>query len=56
MQLIFSKAVISKYNSYITKKISYIKILNRIKIVKLFKKSLFIVYKGKKKNILLVKI
>ena len=44
----FSKAVKSKYSSYITKKIFYIKILNKIKIVKLFKKPLSIVYRGKK--------
>ena len=30
--------------------------LNKIKIVELFKKPLSIVYKGKKKNILLAKI
>ena len=52
----FSKAIKKRYSSYITKKVFYIKILNRIKIVKLFKKLLSIIYKGKEKNILLAKI
>ena len=30
--------------------------LNKIKIVKLFKEPLFIIYRGKKKNILLARI
>ena len=54
--MVFSKAAKSKYNSNITQKFFYIKVLIGIKIVKLFKKLLFIAYKGKEKNILLVKI
>ena len=36
--------------------IFYIKMLNKIKVIKWFKKPLFIVYRGKEKNILLAKI
>ena len=39
-----------KYNNYITRKIPYIKILIRIKIVELSKQPLSIVYGGKEKN------
>ena len=39
-----------KYNSYITRKIPYIKISIRIKIVELFKQPLSIACKGKEKN------
>ena len=39
-----------KYNSYVAKKIPYIKMLIKIKIVKLSKQLLFIVYRGKEKN------
>ena len=42
--------IVYKYNSYITKKIPYIKISIGIKIVELFKQPLSIVYKGKEKN------
>ena len=52
----FSKTAKSKYSSYIIKKILYIRILNRIKIVELFKKLLSIVYREKEKNLLLAKI
>ena len=34
-----------RYNSYVTKKIPYIKVLIRIKIIKLFKQPLSIVYR-----------
>ena len=51
----FNKAVKSRYSSYITKKIPYIKMPNKIKIVKLFRELLPIVYKEKEKNILLAK-
>ena len=44
-----------KYNSYVTKKIPYRKMLNGIKIIELSKQPLSMVYKGKEKNILLVK-
>ena len=52
----FSRAIKSKYSSYIIKKILYIRMLNRIKIIKLFKKLLSVAYRGKEKNILLAKI
>ena len=52
----FSKAIKSGYSSSITKKILYIRMLNKIKIVELFKKLLSMAYKEKKKNILLAKI
>ena len=39
-----------RYNSYITKKIPYIKISIRIKIVELPKQPLSIAYRGKGKN------
>ena len=44
-----------RHNSYIIKKIPYRRILNRIKIVKLFKQPLSIVYRGKEKKALLAK-
>ena len=51
----FSKAIKDRYSSYTTKKFFYIKILIKIKIIKLFKKLLSIIYRGKEKNILLTK-
>ena len=39
-----------RYNSYITRKIPYIKISIRIKIVKLFKQLLSMACGGKEKN------
>ena len=54
--MVSSKAVKSRYNSYITKKILYIKILNKVRMVELFKKPLSMVYREKEKYILLVKI
>ena len=39
-----------RYNSYATKKIPYMRMLIGIKIVKLFKQPLSIVYKGKEMN------
>ena len=47
--------MVHKYNSYITKKIPYRKILNRIRIVELSKQPLSIAYRGKEKNALLAK-
>ena len=44
----FNKVIRNRYSSYITRKILYIKMLNKIKIVELFKKPLSIAYKGKK--------
>ena len=51
-----SRTIKSRYNSSIIRKILYIKVFNKIKIVKLFKELLFMAYKGKEKDILLVKI
>ena len=39
-----------KHNSYITRKIPYIKMLIRIKIVELSKQPLSMAYRGKEKN------
>ena len=46
----YNQKMAYRYNSYTTKKISYTKILIRIKIVELSKQPLFIVYGGKEKN------
>ena len=42
--------MVYRYNSYITKKIPYIKMLIRIKIVELSKQPLSIACGGKEKN------
>ena len=42
--------IVYRYNSYTTRKISYTKILIKIKIVELSKQPLSIVYRGKEKN------
>ena len=47
--------MVYKYNSYATQKIPYRRMPNRIRIVKLFKQPLSIVYKGKKTIILLAR-
>ena len=52
----FSKAVKSRHSSNITKKIPYIRMLNKIRIMELSKKPLFMVYRGKEKKILLARI
>ena len=39
-----------RYNSYITRKIPYIRILIKIKIIELSKQPLSIAYRGKEKN------
>ena len=44
-----------KYNNYITRKIPYRRMLNKIKIVKLSKQPLSIVYRGKEINVLLAR-
>ena len=44
-----NQKIVYKYNSYVTKKIPYTKMLIRIKIVELSKQPLFIVCGGKKK-------
>ena len=44
--------MVYRHNSYITKKIPYIKISIRIRIVELSKQPLFMVYGGEKNQIL----
>ena len=46
----YNRKIVYKYNSYATRKIPYIRMPIRIKVVKLSKQPLFIVYGGKKKN------
>ena len=46
----YNQRTVYRYNSYITRKILYIKMLIKIKIVELFKQLLSIVYRGKKIN------
>ena len=45
-----NRRMVYKYNSYITRKIPYIRMLIRIKIVELSKQLSFIVYGGKEMN------
>ena len=45
-----NQKMVYRYNSYITRKILYIKISIRIRIVELFKQPLSIVYGGKEIN------
>ena len=49
-----NQKIAHRYNSYTTKKIPYIKILIRIKIVELSKQPLSIVCRGKEINQILV--
>ena len=46
----YNRKIVYRYNSYATRKILYIKISIRIKIVELSKQPLFIVYGGKEIN------
>ena len=55
-RLASSKTAKGKYSSYITRKIPYAKMLNKIRIVKLSREPLSIIYRGKEKNILLARI
>ena len=45
-----NQKIVYKYNNYITRKIPYTKISIKIKIVKLSKQPLSIVYRGKEIN------
>ena len=45
-----NRKMVYRYNSYATRKIPYIKMLIGIKIVKLFKQLLSIVYRGKERT------
>ena len=47
--------MVYRYNSYITKKIPYTKMLIGIRIVELSKQLLSIIYRGKEMNALLAK-
>ena len=46
----YNRKIAYRYNSYVTRKIFYIRILIRIKIVKLSKQPLSIACGGKEKN------
>ena len=46
----YNQKMTYRYNSYITRKIPYIKISIKIRIVELSKQPLFIVYRGKEIN------
>ena len=50
-----NQKIIYRYNSYITRKIPYKRILIRKRIVELFKQPLPMAYRGKEKNILLTR-
>ena len=45
-----NQKIVYRYNNYVIRKIPYIKILIRIKIVELFKQPLFMACRGKEKN------
>ena len=51
-----NQRMVYRYNSYITKKIPYIKIFIKIRIVELSKQPLSIAYGGKEKNQILANI
>ena len=46
----YNRRMAYKYNSYAARKIPYIKVLIRIRMVKLFKQPLSMAYRGKEKN------
>ena len=46
----YNQRIVYKYNSYVIKKIPYIKVSIKIKIVELSKQLLPIVYRGKEIN------
>ena len=46
----YNLKMVHRYNSYITKKIPYTRMLIRIKIIELFRNLLSIAYRGKEKN------
>jgi hypothetical protein len=46
----YNRRMVYKYNSYITKKIPYTRMLIKIRIVELSKQPLLIVYRGKEIN------
>ena len=46
----YNRKMVYRYNSYATRKIPYIKIFIRIRIVELSKQPLSIIYRGKETN------
>ena len=50
IQMACNQKMAHRYNSYVTRKIPYIKMLIRIKIIELPKQLLSIAYRGKEKN------
>ena len=48
--MVYNQKIIYRYNSYITRKILYTKILIKIKMVELSKQPLSMVYRGKEIN------
>ena len=48
--MVYNRRMAYRYNSYTTKKIPYIRMLIRIKIVELSKQPLSMVYGGKETN------
>ena len=48
--MVYNQKMIYRYNSYITRKILYTKILIKIRMVELSKQPLSIVYRGKEIN------
>jgi hypothetical protein len=46
----YNQRIVYRYNSYVTRKIPYIRISIKITIVKLSKQPLSIIYRGKEKN------
>ena len=48
--MVYNQRIAYRYNSYITRKIPYTKMLIKIKIVELSKQPLSIVYRGKEIN------
>ena len=48
--MVCNRKIVYRYNSYVTKKISYIKISIKIRMVELSKQLLFIACREKEKN------
>ena len=46
----YNRKIVYRYNSYVTRKIPYIKISIKIRMVELSKQPLSIAYGGKEKN------
>ena len=48
--MVYNQKMAYRHNSYVTRKIPYIRIFIGIKMVELFKQLLFMAYRGKEKN------